>query len=59
MLYNNLIIRKSKTVPDLILSCNREKVYRVYFCGEELINDLDYNKVSDFFNQVEQERVHG
>lgn len=51
----NLIIRKSKIYKDLILTCNIEKVYRVYLNGEEKINNIDYDIVSDYFNELEKE----
>jgi len=51
-----LVIRKSRSVPDLILTCNREKVYRVFLFKQEMMNDLDYDKVSNYFNQLEAER---
>ncbi len=55
MRYENLIIRRSKVVPGLYLSSNRENVYRVILDGKELLNDLSYDKVSDFFDQKEKE----
>jgi len=56
MRYENLIIRRSRVVPGLYLSSNREKVYRVNLNGKELLNDLSYDKASDFFDQLEREK---
>lgn len=50
---NNLIIRKSRTIESLILVCNSEKVYRVFWQGIEQFNGLDYDEVSNFFNCFE------
>lgn len=52
-----LIIRRSKKMRDLFLTCNTEKVYRVYLFGQEMMNDLDYDKVSDYFNALEKEHA--
>lgn len=52
---SNLIIRRSKIIKDLILTSNIEKVYRVYLSNEEKYNNIDYNKVSDYFNKLEKE----
>lgn len=53
----NLVIRRSKHVRDLFLTSNPEKVYRVYLFGQEMMNDLDYDKVSDYFNELEKEHA--
>ena len=52
-----LIIRRSKKVKDLFLTSNTEKVYRVYLFGQEMINGLEYDKVSDYFNALEKEHA--
>jgi len=48
-----LIIRRSKKVHDLYLTCNSEKVYRVFRFGQEVLNTLDYDQASDHFNSLE------
>ena len=48
-----LIIRVSKINRSLILSCNQEKVYRVFLNGIENFNGLEYNEASNFYNQLE------
>jgi hypothetical protein len=53
----NLIIRRSKVVRDLFLTSNTEKVYRVYLFGQEMMNGLEYDKVSDYFNALEKEHA--
>lgn len=55
----NLVIRKSRHNENLILVCNSEKVYRVFLNGEEKINGLDYDEVSDYFNQLEKITYNG
>jgi hypothetical protein len=57
MNYNNLILRKSKIKRDLILSRNIEGVYRIFYFGQEIFNDLSYNIVSNKFNELEKENV--
>jgi len=51
----NIIIRKSKNYPSLLLVSNSEKVYRIYFMGEELFNSLDYDTISNYFTKLEME----
>jgi len=50
-MYNTLIIRKDK-VKDLILLCNREKVYFLFQFGQVIFNSLDYDLVSNEFNKI-------
>jgi len=49
----NIIIRRSKINPLLVLSCNQEYVYSIYLDGKLKLNDLDYNIVSDYYNELE------
>jgi hypothetical protein len=49
----NVIIRKSKVNETLLLIMGQEKVYRVFLQGKEKFNGLDYDKVSDYFNEAE------
>lgn len=51
---NNLIIRKSRINPSLILICNIEKVYRIFYDGIERFNGIDYNEVSNYFESIEK-----
>ena len=55
MPYNILVIRKSKEVNNLILTSNNEKVYRVYSDNKEVLNTLDYDKASNYFDSIETE----
>ena len=50
----NLIIRVSHINKSLILSCNQEKVYRVFINGKEEFNNLNYDMASNFFNTLEE-----
>lgn len=50
----NLIIRVSRINKSLILSCNQEKVYRVFINGKEEFNNLNYDSASNFFNTLEE-----
>lgn len=50
---NTLIIRRSKN-KDLILSCNNEKVYRLFRFGQEIDNDIDYDRISDQFDEMDK-----
>ena len=50
----NLIIRVSHINKSLILSCNQEKVYRVFINGKEEFNNLNYDTASNFFNTLEE-----
>ena len=52
---NTLIIRRSKKHEHLILTYNIEKVFRIYLNGEEKMNNIDYNIISDYFNKLENE----
>ena len=52
--YENLIIRRSKTHKDLVLSSNVEKVFRVFYKGQEKLNTLNYDEASDYFNDFEK-----
>lgn len=49
----NIIIRKSQVNEKLLLIMGIEKVYRVFLDGKEKFNGLDYDKVSNYFNEVE------
>jgi hypothetical protein len=49
----NLTIRKSK-YHNLVLICNSELVYRIFLNGIEKMNNMDYNIVSDYFNELEK-----
>lgn len=51
----NLVIRQSRVYMPLILTCNCEKVYRVFLDNQEHINNMDYDIVSDYFNKLEKE----
>jgi hypothetical protein len=50
-MYNNLIIRVDK-IKDLVLLCNREKAYFLFHFGQSIFNSLDYDLVSDKFNEI-------
>jgi hypothetical protein len=50
-MYNNLIIRVDK-VKDLILLRNRENVYFIFRFGQSIFNSLDYDLISDRFNEI-------
>jgi hypothetical protein len=50
----NLIIRNNKR-KDLILSCNAEMVYFLFWHKCMIFNSLDYNLISDEFNRIEEE----
>lgn len=50
---DNLIIKNSKTIDDLYLVYSIEKVYRIFYRGKEVFNELDYNIVADYFNKLE------
>ncbi len=55
MLTNDLIIRRSQIKRDMVLSCNSEKVYRVFLFGKEILNSLNYDEVSNYFDWMEEE----
>lgn len=55
-----LVIRKSKLINhgtplNLVLTQNCEKVYWLWRNDKIVHNDLDYNKISDYFNSIETE----
>lgn len=50
----NIIIRRSKVNPTLFLICNQEKVYRIFLDGVEKQNSINYNEISDHFNDIER-----
>jgi hypothetical protein len=54
-MYNTLIIRVDR-VKDLILFRNREKVYFLFRYGQAIFNSLDYDIVSDKFNEIVNNR---
>jgi len=47
----NIIIRRNK-IHDLILSCNKEKVYFLFQYGQMIDNSIDYDLLSNKFNQL-------
>lgn len=49
----NIIIRRSKQ-KDLILSMSKEKVYFLFHYGQMIDNNVDYNFISDKFNDIER-----
>lgn len=48
---NNLIIRRNK-VKDLVLSCNKEKVYFLYQFGQLINNSMNYDLISDQYDKI-------
>lgn len=51
---NNLIIRRDK-IKEIILYCNSEKVYFLSRYGKIINNSLDYDKISDQFDNMVKE----
>ena len=51
---DNLVIRKSRKNPSLMLICNIEKVYRIFYDGIERFNGIDYDEVSNYFESLEK-----
>ena len=42
--YNPLIVKQSMEIKSLLLSVNCEKVFRVFYRGDEKYNGMDYKK---------------
>jgi len=50
----NTIIRRSKVKTTLFLLQTIEKVYKVFYNGVENFNGLDYDEVSNVFDEIEK-----
>jgi len=52
----NLIIRRDKK-KDLILSRNVEGIYFLWHFGNMVYNSINYDLVSDKFNEITKEKI--